>query len=172
MKQKTNIVLIGMPGVGKSTVGVILAKELGLDFVDTDLLIQKRYGMLLKDLIAERSVEGFLQAEEAVCAEIDCSHSVIATGGSVIYGPNAMKHLRETGIVVYLQLPYEVISSRLASLQLRGVALKPGQDLRDLYEERCPLYEFFADVTVDESGLDLEETLVSVKESIQSLSNA
>ena len=156
---KTNIVLIGMPGCGKSTLGVILAKELGLDYADTDLLIQRQYGKLLKDIIAERGAEGFLKAEEDVCAAVDLYNSVIATGGSVVYGKRAMEHLRENGLIVYLRLPYETIQKRLADLQLRGVALKEGQDLKGLYEERVPLYEQWADLVIEEDGLDLEQTL-------------
>ena len=163
MKERSNIILIGMPGAGKSTLGVVLAKELGMDFSDTDLLIQKHCGKLLKDIIAELGVEGFLKTEEDVCADVRAVRSVIATGGSVVYGSEAMRNLKESGIVVYLRLPYEVISERLANLKLRGVALKEGQTLRDIYDERVPLYEKWADLTVDEEGLDLEETLAETK---------
>ena len=159
---RSNIVLIGMPGCGKSTLGVILAKELGMDYADTDLLIQKQYGKLLKDIIAERGVDGFLAAEEEVCSRISLQKTVIATGGSIVYGERAMEHLRQNGTLVYLRLSYETISKRLADLQLRGVALKEGQDLKALYEERVPLYEHWADLTVDEEGLDLEQTLAGV----------
>ncbi len=163
MKERSNIILIGMPGAGKSTLGVVLAKELGMDFSDTDLLIQKHCGKLLKDIITELGVEGFLKTEEDVCADVRAVRSVIATGGSVVYGSEAMRNLKESGIVVYLRLPYEVISERLANLKLRGVALKEGQTLRDIYDERVPLYEKWADLTIDEEGLDLEETLAETK---------
>jgi len=159
---KENIVLIGMPGVGKSTLGVVLAKELGFEFVDADLLIQKREKRLLKEIIADEGVEGFLKIENEVNAGISTTETVIATGGSVIYGQGAMEHLKEIGTVVYLKLDYETLDSRLGSLKGRGVVLKDGQTLKDLYNERVPLYEKYADVIVDEAGLDLEATLAAV----------
>jgi shikimate kinase len=159
---KSNIVLIGMPGVGKSTLGVVLAKELGYEFVDADLLIQKRENRLLKEIIAAEGVDGFLKIENDVNAGIQADKTVIATGGSVIYGNEAMEHLKEIGTIVYLKLDYETLDSRLGSLQGRGVVLKSGQNLKSLYEERVPLYEKYADIIVDEAGLDLESTLKSV----------
>lgn len=146
MQGKKNIVLIGMPGAGKSTVGVVLAKRLGYRFVDSDLVIQEQTGKLLHELITEHGVDGFLKIEEQINAELTCEGAVIATGGSVIYGEKAMKHLREIGCVVYLKLSYEEIEERLGDLTARGVALKNGQTLRDLYNERCPLYEKYAHV--------------------------
>ncbi|MBP5325492.1 MAG: shikimate kinase [Pseudobutyrivibrio sp.] len=163
---KENIVLIGMPGVGKSTLGVVLAKQLGYEFVDADLLIQKRENRLLKEIIADEGVEGFMQIENDVNASIETSKTVIATGGSVIYGKEAMEHLKEIGTVVYLKLDYDTLDGRLGSLKGRGVVLKDGQDLRALYEERVPLYEKYADVIVDEGGLDLEATLEAVLEQL------
>ncbi|MBR5635996.1 MAG: shikimate kinase [Pseudobutyrivibrio sp.] len=154
-----NIVLIGMPGVGKSTLGVVLAKELGYEFVDADLLIQKREKRLLKDIIAAEGVDGFLQIENDVNSNIQVDKTVIATGGSVIYGAEAMEHLKSIGTVVYLKLDYETLDGRLGSLRGRGVVLREGQTLKTLYEERVPLYEKYADVIVDEHGLNLEETL-------------
>jgi len=159
---KDNIVLIGMPGVGKSTLGVVLAKELGYEFVDADLLIQKRENRLLKEIIADKGVEGFMQVENDVNSSIQASKTIIATGGSVIYGKEAMEHLKEIGTILYLKLDFATLDSRLGSLKGRGVVLKDGQDLKALYEERVPLYEKYADVIVDEAGLDLEETLKSV----------
>ena len=163
---KENIVLIGMPGVGKSTLGVVLAKELGYEFVDADLLIQKREKRLLKEIIADEGVDGFLKIENDVNASITSTKTVIATGGSVIYGAEAMEHLKKIGTVVYLKLDYETLDSRLGSLKGRGVVLKDGQNLKSLYDERIPLYEKYADVTVDEGGLGLEETLDAVLEKI------
>ncbi len=151
-----------MPGVGKSTLGVVLAKELGFQFVDADLLIQERENRLLKEIIAEDGVEGFLKIENDVNASIRAEKTVIATGGSVIYGSDAMEHLKEIGTVVYLKLDYETLDSRLGNLKGRGVVLKDGQTLKDLYDERIPLYEKYADVVVDEGGLDLEQTLTQV----------
>ncbi len=161
-----NIVLIGMPGVGKSTLGVVLAKELGYEFVDADLLIQKRENRLLKEIIADEGVDGFLKIENDVNANITATKTVIATGGSVIYGAKAMEHLKEIGTVVYLKLDYETLDSRLGSLKGRGVVLKDGQNLKSLYDERVPLYEKYADVIVDEGGLDLESTLKEVLNSL------
>lgn len=163
---KENIVLIGMPGVGKSTLGVVLAKELGFQFVDADLLIQERENRLLKEIIAEDGVEGFLKIENDVNASIRAEKTVIATGGSVIYGAEAMEHLKEIGTVVYLKLDYGTLDSRLGNLKGRGVVLKDGQTLQDLYNERIPLYEKYADVIVDEGGLDLEQTLTQVLKQI------
>lgn len=164
---KNNIVLIGMPGVGKSTLGVVLAKELGFEFVDADLLIQKREKRLLKEIIAQEGVDGFLKIENDVNAGIQTDKTVIATGGSVIYGAEAMEHLKEIGTVVYLKLDYETLDSRLGSLKGRGVVLRDGQTLKSLYEERVPLYEKYADVIVDEHGLDLETTLIKLLEKIE-----
>ena len=162
-----NIVLIGMPGVGKSTLGVVLAKELGFEFIDADLLIQKRENRLLKEIIAEEGVDGFLKIENDVNAGIQTDKAVISTGGSVIYGAEAMEHLKSIGTVVYLKLDYETLDSRLGSLKGRGVVLRDGQTLKSLYEERVPLYEKYADVIVDEYGLDLESTLLRVLEEIE-----
>ena len=147
--RKNNIVLIGMPGAGKSTVGVVLAKKLGYRFVDSDLVIQEQYGKLLHELIQEHGVEGVWKLENDVNASLNQRRSVIATGGSVIYGSEAMEHLREIGTVVYLKLPYEEVVERLGDLNARGVTLMKGQTLRDLYEERIPLYEKYAHRVID-----------------------
>ena len=144
-----NIVLIGMPGAGKSTVGVVLAKRLGYRFVDSDLVIQEAKGMLLHEIIEERGIEGFLAVENEINASLNVRRSVIATGGSVIYGKEAMEHLGENGTVVYLKLTYEAIKKRLGDLNERGVTVKEGQTLLDLYEERIPYYEKYAGVTID-----------------------
>ena len=146
---KDNIVLIGMPGSGKSTVGVILAKVLGYSFIDSDLLIQKAEKKLLKEIIAREGQEGFLKIENRVNASIETEKSVIATGGSVVYCQEAMEHLKEIGTVIYLQLDYPILRRRLGNLIGRGVVLKEGQTLKDLYEERVPLYEKYADYIID-----------------------
>lgn len=164
---KNNIVLIGMPAVGKSTLGVVLAKELGYEFIDADLLIQKREGRLLKEIIADEGVDGFLKIENDVNASINTTKAIISTGGSVIYGKEAMEHLKSIGKVVYLKLDYETLASRLGSLKGRGVVLRDDQTLKDLYDERTPLYEKYADVTIDEKGLDLEATLAVVLAAIE-----
>ena len=164
-----NIILTGMPGAGKSTMGVVLAKVAGLDFLDTDLLIQAREKRLLSEIIEEEGVDGFLAVEEEVNASLEASRSVIATGGSVIYGQRAMEHLREIGTVVYLRLSYATIASRLFNIKGRGVVLREGQTLRDLYDERCGLYERYAHVTVDEEGLGIEETVEKTLQALKML---
>ena len=156
---KDNIVLIGMPGAGKSTVGVVLAKRLGYRFVDSDLVIQEKYDRLLHELIEEHGVEGFWKIEEEVNASLKPRKSVIATGGSVIYGQRAMEHLREIGTVVYLKLPYEEVAERLGDLNERGVTLMPGQTLADLYEERIPLYEKYAHEVIECHGIPIREVV-------------
>lgn len=157
--KKENIVLIGMPGVGKSTIGVVLAKILGYQFIDADLVIQEKTGRLLKDIIAEEGIEEFIKIENEVNASIDTKKAVIATGGSVVYGKEAMKHLSEIGTVVYLQLELSALSRRLGSLKKRGVVLKKGQTLKDLYEERIPLYEKYADIIVNEHHCTIQKTV-------------
>lgn len=157
--KKENIVLIGMPGVGKSTIGVVLAKILGYQFIDADLVIQEKTGRLLKDIIAEEGIEEFVKIENEVNASIDTKKAVIATGGSVVYGKEAMKHLSEIGTVVYLQLELSALSRRLGSLKKRGVVLKKGQTLKDLYEERIPLYEKYADIIVNEHHCTIQKTV-------------
>lgn len=141
-----------MPASGKSTVGVLLAKRLGYSFVDADIVIQEKTGKLLKEIIAEQGTDGFLKVEEKVNSELNVERSVIAPGGSVIYGPKAMEHLKEISVVVYLKLSYEDVKMRLGDLKDRGVALKDGMTLKDLYDERIPLYEKYADITIDETG--------------------
>ena len=144
-----NVILIGMPGAGTSTVGVVLAKRMGYRFVDSDLVIQERTGMLLHQIIEQQGLDGFIQVENEINASLDMERSVIATGGSVIYGAQAMEHLKQIGTVVYLKLSYEAIRERLGDLHERGVAVREEQTLPDLYEERIPYYEKYADVTID-----------------------
>ena len=164
--KKSNIVLIGMPGAGKSTVGVVLAKSMGLKFVDSDLVIQDTYGKLLHELIEENGVQGFWKIENDVNASLTMEKSVIATGGSVIYGEEAMTHLGTIGTVVYLELPYEDVAERLGDLNARGVTLQPGQTLKDLYEERTPLYEKYAHITVKCHGKMLREVVAEVAKAV------
>lgn len=146
---KQNIILIGMPGAGKSTVGVVLAKNLGYHFIDSDILIQNQYGKLLHEIIEERGIEGFWKVENDVNAAIQEVQCVIATGGSAVYGSEAMTHLQNIGMTVYLQLSYETVKERLGDLNKRGVTVKEGQTLKTLYEERIPLYEQYAHITID-----------------------
>lgn len=157
-----NIVFIGMPASGKSTVGVVVAKRLGYKFVDTDLVIQEVEKRLLKEIIAEEGNEGFLRIEDRVNAEIQEERAVISPGGSVVYCENAMRHYKETGMIVYLHTSYETINNRLHNAKNRGVVLKDGQTLKDLYEERTALFERYADLMISEEGRDLEETIEEV----------
>ena len=166
---KDNIVLIGMPGVGKSTVGVILAKVLGYQFIDADLVIQEQEGRLLCEIIEQEGTQVFIEVENRVNASIQAKHAIIATGGSVVYGKEAMEHLGEIGTVIYLQVPYPALEKRLADIKGRGVVLKEGQTLKDLYDERVRLFEKYADVTVAEDGLNLEETIEEVLKTLKIL---
>ena len=158
----SNIVLIGMPGCGKSTVGVLLAKALSLSFLDTDLVIQAKEGRRLQNIIDQIGVDAFLRIEEDALLGISCSSTVIATGGSAVYGERAMEHLRSTGKCVYIRLPYEIIERRLSNLATRGVTLRDGQTLLDLYHERIPLYERYADIIYDAAHADIEKTVAEI----------
>lgn len=161
-----NITLLGMPGAGKSTIGVLLAKSLGYDFLDTDLSIQNQEGMLLREIIAEKGLEEFKKIEENVNASVDVKKTVIAPGGSVIYGEKAMRHLASISKVIYLELSYEELQRRLGDLRKRGVAFEEGQTLRDLYEERIPLYKKYADVSIHTDHLDIGEVLEKVLQNL------
>ena len=157
-----NIVLIGMPGCGKSTVGVVLAKNLAMEFVDSDLVIQRSQGMRLSAILEKVGDEGFREIENRVNSELRVENSVIATGGSVVYGEEAMRHLKEIGVVIYLKLSYAQVEDRLGDLHARGVTIRPGQTLRDLYDERCPLYERWADMVVECDGKRLREVVLTI----------
>ena len=157
-----NIVLIGMPGAGKSTVGVVLAKHEGFGFLDSDLVIQEKTGLLLHEIISREGDEGFRQVENRVNASLQVRHTVIATGGSVIYGREAMQHLRRIGTVVYLKLSCPSIAERLGDLKERGVTLKEGQMLQQLYDERVPLYERYADITIDCEEKSIREIVAEI----------
>ncbi len=168
MTQKDrNFTLIGMPASGKSTVGVLLAKRLGYSFVDVDIVIQEREKRLLKEIIAQEGTDGFMAVENRVNASLEVDHSVIAPGGSVIYGREAMEHLKEISTIVYLKLNYEDVERRLGNLVDRGVVLKDGMTLLDLYNERVPYYEKYADITVDETGQTAGETVDYLRRMIE-----
>ena len=157
-----NIILIGMPGSGKSTVGVLLAKTLGYGFIDTDLTIQQREGALLQEILDKRGLEAFLDAEEAAICSVECTETVIAPGGSAVCREGAIGHLKQLGTVVYLRVSLEELKGRLNNMSSRGIALSPGQTLADLYNYRAPLYEKYADITVNADGQTLEETVAAV----------
>ena len=162
-----NLVLIGMPGCGKSTVGVVLAKTLAMDFIDSDLVIQKEMGMKLSALIDQYGDTGFREIENRINAELQVDNSVIATGGSVVYGEDAMRHLKEIGTVIYLKLSYETIEERLGDLHARGVTIQPGWTLRDLYNERCPMYERWADVVIHCENMPLRDVVQQIHKQLQ-----
>lgn len=159
-----NIIFIGMPASGKSTVGVVVAKRLGYEFIDTDLLIQKQEKKLLKEIIAEVGNDGFLEIENQVNREVEAEKAVISPGGSVVYCKEAMEHYKGIGTIVYLKVPFKTINKRISNAKNRGVVLKDGQTLYDLYKERTQLFEQYADYIVSEEGLDLEETIDKVLE--------
>jgi shikimate kinase len=162
-----NIVLIGMPGAGKSTIGVVLAKNLGMAFMDSDIVIQQVENKKLHELIDEHGQEGFLEIEDRVNASLNPKSAVIATGGSVVYGEKAMKHLGEIALVCYLKLSYESIKDRLGDLHERGVVLKDGQTLKDLYDERVPLYEKYANMTVDCENKNIREIVMEIAKRVK-----
>ena len=159
-----NVVLIGMPGAGKSTIGVLLAKTLLCDFTDTDLIIQNTCKKSLCDIIEESGTDGFLKTENDIICSCDFCGCVIATGGSAVYGEQAMKKLKENSTVVYLKLPVGELKRRLADIRTRGVAMKNGTTIDELYAERSPLYEKYADITLDCSGLTAEQCVNSLFE--------
>jgi shikimate kinase len=160
--KKNNIILIGMPASGKSTMGVVLAKILGYNFIDADLEIQKQEGRKLSQIIAEDGVEGFIDIENRVNAGIEAEKTVIATGGSVVYGREAMEHYKNIGRVVYLKVDIDTLNKRLTNVKQRGVVMREGQSIVSLYNERCKLYEEYADLVVDEGLCDIEEVVAKV----------
>ena len=162
MNENKNIVLIGMPAVGKSTIGVLLAKRLGRYFLDTDVFIQAVSGRGLQQIIDSDGLDEFckLEAEHILC--LDKTDCVIATGGSAVYSDAAMNHLKTSGIVIYLSLPLEVIKKRLTDLNIRGVVMSRGQTLDDLYKKRTPLYEKWADVIIDCQNLTHEQVVEEI----------
>ena len=162
-----NIVLIGMPASGKSTVGVILAKILGMNFLDTDLLIQQREGMLLRDIIEQRGVEAFLQCEEEALLSVDTENTVIATGGSAVYSESAMNTFHRTGTICYLKVERDELFRRLKNIKERGVVLRSGEDLKGMYENRSRLYEKYADLVIPEDGSTIEETVQAVVDAVR-----
>jgi shikimate kinase len=162
-----NIILIGMPGAGKSTAGVILAKVLGMTFIDTDIVIQEKYGRLLQDILDEEGPGAFLKIEENTILSLHCRNTVLATGGSVVFSARAMEHLEADGIVVYLKISYEEMEKRLRNITTRGIVLAAGQSLRDMYDQRVPLYETYADITIGCSGEDFETVVGIILENLR-----
>ncbi len=157
-----NIIFIGMPGVGKSTIGVVLAKRLGMQFIDSDLKIQEVEKKLLHEIISEKGLDGFLEVENQVNAALEVENCIIATGGSAVFGKEAMDHFAEIGVIIYLSLPYDEIEERLGDLTQRGVALKEGQTLRQLFDYRQPFYEKYAQITVDCHAKQIREIVSEI----------
>lgn len=160
---KSNVVLIGMPGAGKSTVGVLLAKALRKPFIDTDLFVQQKYGMFLQDIIDKQGIKAFLEMEERVVLEMDAKNCVVATGGSVIYSNSSVEHLKKDGILVYLKLRFDEIDNRLKDIKSRGIVKENDKTLVDLYNERVPLYEKHADITINCSNKHIEDIVSEIK---------
>jgi shikimate kinase len=161
-----NIVIIGMPGAGKSTLGVILAKTIGWKFSDTDLVIQEKTGRLLQEIIDTEGIEKFKKIEEDTILSLQCRDTVIATGGSVVFSGKAMEHLKRDGVVIYLKISFEEMARRLSNIRTRGIVLRAGESLSDMYNERIPLYETYADITIECSGTEFESVIDNVLDEI------
>lgn len=159
-----NIVLIGMPGAGKSTIGVLLAKEAGFDFLDTDIEIQNREECLLQDIVDQHGHLALRDIEASVCANLEARHQVIATGGSVVYSPDAMAHLRTLGPIIWLKVGYPEIEERIHNFEQRGLAKKEGQTLQSLFDERQPLYEEYAEIIISCYNKSTEEIVEAIKQ--------
>ena len=161
-----NIIIIGMPGAGKSTMGVILAKTLGRNFIDTDIVAQEASGRLLQEIIDAEGTGAFLATEEKTILSLHCRNAVIATGGSVVFSGKAMKHLKKEGVVIYLKISFEEMVRRLNNITTRGIVLAAGQSLREMYDQRVPLYEKYADITIECSGGDFEKCIGNVMKAL------
>lgn len=167
-----NVVLIGMPGSGKSTLGVLLAKSLGYSFIDTDLIISRRANSTLQAILDGDGLQSFLKLEEEVGKELECDHTVIATGGSMVLSDEAMKNLGRNAVVLYIDVPLDEIKRRVTNIRTRGIAFNKGDTLDDVFAERVPLYEKYADVSVRfENASDIEITVDKMVEKLKSYSN-
>ena len=164
---KNNIILIGMPGSGKSTLGVVLAKKIGYSFIDSDIVIQDTYKKTLEQLIEENGDTGFIKIENDVNCLISPEHTIIATGGSAVYGSGAMKHLKEIGTMVYLRVSEMDLNERLGSLKERGVVSNGKTTVKEIFEDRKALYEKYADITVDLEGKTLRESVEELADCLQ-----
>lgn len=165
----SNIVLIGMPACGKSVTGVVLAKTLQKGFIDTDLLIQEKEHCALQKIIDEKGIGHFKEAEERILSELAVTDTVVSTGGSAVYYPKAMQHLKKNGTVVYLKVSLETVEKRLDNIRTRGVAMQKGDTIAELYRRRIPLYESYADVVIEADGLEVEETVERIAAALTGL---
>ena len=161
-----NIILIGMPGSGKSSLGVVLAKKIGFGFIDSDLVIQQREGMTLERIIEKHGDAGFIQIENEVNCSISPHHTVIATGGSAVYGKEAMEHFKDIGTVVYLELPPESLEERLGSLKERGVVSNGKTTIDEIFEDRKNLYRKYADITLNLNGKSIRESVDDIYDNL------
>lgn len=161
-----NVILIGMPGSGKSTVGVLLAKSLLCDFIDTDLIIQNKYAMPLNKIINDFGTDEFIKRENETLSEISVDNCVVATGGSAVYGEKAMQNLKQNAKIVYLKLPVAELERRISNIKTRGIVMEKGETLTSLYLARAPLYEKYADITVDGTHLTAEECVDKIIEEL------
>ncbi len=159
-----NLIMIGMPGAGKSTIGVLLAKHLGLDFIDTDLLLQRQEGLRLQQLITLKGLDSFRKAEEQTLLSLNCENTVIATGGSVVYSPTGMSHLKGLGRLIYLHISLPHLTQRIADMGERGILIAAGQSFAELYEERTPLYSRYADLDIEIDDLGVEAVLQKIEQ--------
>lgn len=165
-----NIVLIGMPGSGKSTLGVLLAKAIGYSFIDTDLIISRKADMPLQQILNEKGLDYFLEVEQEVGESLECDYTVIATGGSMVLSDNAMRHLAENGIVLYIDVPLDEIKRRVTNIRTRGIAFHKGETLDDVFDKRVPLYEKYADISVVfENAADIESTVDKMVEKLKEI---
>jgi shikimate kinase len=162
-----NIILIGMPGAGKSTIGVLIAKVLGMSFIDCDLIIQKKEGKLLQEIIDEKGIDGFINIEKNTILELSAVGSIISTGGSVVLREESMNKLMKLGKIVYLKVDYNELERRVNNITTRGIVIKDEQTLYDVYEERTPLYEKYTNITIDCSNLTIEQILDKARKEVE-----
>ena len=165
---RKNIVFVGMPASGKSTVGVIVAKVMGMNFIDSDIVIQQRENAKLNELIEEYGIDDFLKREEQALLSINVDNTVIATGGSAIYSDAGMKHLSNNATIIYLKVSLDNLKDRLTDLKTRGVVIRPGESIEQMYTTRSVLYEKYADIIVEEKGTSIEDTVCLVMEQLRS----
>ncbi len=166
-----NIVLIGMPGCGKSTLGIVLAKMLGMDFLDSDVFIQKNENMKLQDIINEKGNSAFLDIEKDNILKLDVDNTVISTGGSVVLREDSIRHLKKNGKIVFIDVPYEVLTERIFNLETRGIAMEDGQTIKDIYEYRRPLYKKYSDIIHPYENVSQKETLLKLYGSLKGIIN-